>query len=122
MSRIERARVSTEGGRSERAFDDSVTLQACHLTENITRLYAASAARCDVSGISTRLSSYDMGVIGYLFLAFIVVPVVEIFMITQVASQLGWLPTILLVIGVSLVGAWLVKREGLSVIGRVVAG
>jgi len=60
-----------------------------------------------------------MGVIGYLFLAFIVVPVVEIFMITQVASQLGWLPTILLVIGVSLVGAWLVKREGLSVIGRV---
>ncbi len=60
-----------------------------------------------------------MDVIGYLFLAFIVVPVVEIFMITQVASQLGWLSTIVLVIGVSLVGAWLVKREGLSVIRRV---
>lgn len=60
-----------------------------------------------------------MGVIGYLFLAFIVVPVMEIFMITQVASQLGWFPTIVLVIGVSLVGAWLVKREGLSVIRRV---
>ena len=57
--------------------------------------------------------------IAYLFLAFIVVPVVEIFMITQVASQLGWLPTILLVIGVSMAGAWLVKREGLSVIRRV---
>lgn len=57
--------------------------------------------------------------IGYLFLAFIVVPVVEIFMITQVASQLGWLSTIVLVIGVSLVGAMLVKREGLSVIRRV---
>lgn len=57
--------------------------------------------------------------IGYLFLAFIVVPVVEIFMITQVASQLGWFSTIVLVIGVSLVGAMLVKREGLSVIRRV---
>lgn len=62
-----------------------------------------------------------MDVIGYLFLAFIVVPVVEIFMITQVASQLGWFPTIVLVIGVSMVGAWLVKREGLGVIRRVSA-
>lgn len=70
-------------------------------------------------GISGTVLSYDRGVIGYLFLAFIVIPVVEIFMITQVASQLGWLPTIFLVIGVSLVGAWLVKREGLSVIRRV---
>lgn len=57
--------------------------------------------------------------IGYLFIAFIVVPVVEIYMITQVASQLGWFTTIALVIGVSLVGAWLVKREGMGVIRRV---
>ena len=55
----------------------------------------------------------------YLFIAFIVVPVLEIFLITQVAGQLGWLETIVLVIGVSLVGAWLVKREGLNVIGRI---
>lgn len=55
----------------------------------------------------------------YLFLAFIVVPVVEIFLITQVASQLSWLPTIALVIGVSMVGAWLVRREGVGVINRV---
>lgn len=55
----------------------------------------------------------------YLFVAFIVVPVVEIFLITQVASQISWLPTIALVIGVSMVGAYLVKREGTSVIERV---
>lgn len=55
----------------------------------------------------------------YLFIAFIVVPVLEIFLITQVAGQLGWLETIVLVIGVSLVGAWLVKREGLNVIRRI---
>ena len=41
----------------------------------------------------------------YLFLAFIVVPVIEIFLITQVAGQLSWLPTIALVIGVSMIGA-----------------
>ncbi len=55
----------------------------------------------------------------YLFIAFIVVPVLEIYLITEVAGQLGWLETIVLVIAVSLVGAWLVKREGLSVIRRV---
>ncbi len=55
----------------------------------------------------------------YLFLAFIVVPVVEIYLITQVASQLDWLPTIALVIGVSMIGAWLVRREGMGVIDRV---
>ncbi len=55
----------------------------------------------------------------YLFIAFIVVPVLEIFLITQVAGGIGWLPTIVLVIGVSLAGAWLVRREGLGVIDRV---
>lgn len=54
-----------------------------------------------------------------LFLAFIVVPVVEIFLITQVASQIAWIPTLALVIGISMVGAWLVKREGTGVINRV---
>lgn len=58
-------------------------------------------------------------VIVFLFVAFIVVPVVEIFLITQVAGQLGWPETIFLVIAVSLAGAWLVKREGLAVIRRV---
>ncbi len=55
----------------------------------------------------------------WLFIAFIVVPVVEIFLITQVASQLGWFETIFLVVAVSAVGAWLVKREGTGVIRRI---
>lgn len=54
-----------------------------------------------------------------LFLAFIVVPVVEIFLITQVASQIQWPLTLVLVIGVSMIGAMLVKREGLGVMDRV---
>ena len=57
-----------------------------------------------------------------MFLAFIVLPVLEIWLITEVAGPLGWPLTILLVIGVSLAGAALVRREGLGVIRRVQNG
>ncbi len=56
---------------------------------------------------------------GLLLLVFIVVPLVEIFIIMQVTSGLGLLPTIGLLILMSVIGAWLVKREGLSVVTRV---
>ncbi len=55
----------------------------------------------------------------WLFVAFVVLPVIEIWLITQVAGQLGWPLAIALVIGVSVAGAWLVRREGLGVIRRV---
>ncbi len=55
----------------------------------------------------------------WLFLAFIVLPVLEIYLITQVAGQVGWPLAIILVIGISAAGAWLVRREGLGVINRV---
>lgn len=55
-------------------------------------------------------------VIGLLFL---VIPLVEIYLIVQVGASLGVLPTIALLILISVVGGWLVKREGVSVIARV---
>ncbi len=55
----------------------------------------------------------------WLFVAFVVLPVIEIWLITQVAGQLGWPLAIVAVIGVSVAGAWLVRREGLGVIRRV---
>lgn len=48
-----------------------------------------------------------------LFIAFVVVPLLEIFMIIQVGSVIGPVWTVGLLIFDSLVGAWLVKREGL---------
>ena len=57
--------------------------------------------------------------VALLFVAFIVVSPIEIYLITQVAGQIDWPLTLVLVIGVSLLGAWLVKREGISVINRV---
>jgi UPF0716 protein FxsA len=54
-----------------------------------------------------------------LFVLFVVVPIVEIWVFVQVASWIGALPALALVLVVSFAGMWLVKREGLSVARRV---
>jgi UPF0716 protein FxsA len=51
-----------------------------------------------------------MGVV--LLVLFLVVPIVEIYVIVQVGQQIGALPTIALLLVESAIGAWLVKREG----------
>lgn len=63
--------------------------------------------------------TYDGAMFGPLLLVFLVVPLIELFLIVQVSQSLGVLETILLLIVVSVVGAWLVRREGLSVMRRV---
>lgn len=47
-----------------------------------------------------------------LIFAFIVVPLIELAIIVQVGDLIGAVPTILLLLLVSLAGAWLVRREG----------
>jgi UPF0716 protein FxsA len=47
-----------------------------------------------------------------LVVAFLLVPVVEIYVIIQVGQVIGPLPTVALLIVESLLGAWIVKREG----------
>ncbi|MGI8888519.1 MAG: FxsA family protein [Nocardioidaceae bacterium] len=47
-----------------------------------------------------------------LLIAFIVMPILEIFVIIQVGQQVGAWPTIALLVFESLLGGWLVKREG----------
>src|SRR6187200_2213651 len=54
-----------------------------------------------------------------LLLLFILVPIVEIAVIIQVGSWIGVLPTIALLLGVSIAGALLVKHQGLAVLHRV---
>ena len=51
-----------------------------------------------------------------LVLLFIVVPIAELAVIIQVGQSLGVLSTILLLIAVSIVGAWMVKFQGLLVL------
>jgi UPF0716 protein FxsA len=54
-----------------------------------------------------------------LALLFIVVPIAELYVILQVGQAIGVLDTIVLLILVSVVGAWLAKREGLGVLRRI---
>jgi UPF0716 protein FxsA len=56
---------------------------------------------------------------GLLALAFLVMPILEIYVVTQVADGVGWLNTIALVILISLGGALLVRIQGLSVLARI---
>ncbi|TMR19087.1 FxsA family protein [Nonomuraea turkmeniaca] len=47
-----------------------------------------------------------------LFLAFLVVPVLEIWLLIQIGSVIGGPATVALLIADSLLGAWIVRREG----------
>ena len=42
----------------------------------------------------------------------LIVPIVELYVIVQVSGAIGFLNTLAVLVVVSLVGAWLVKREG----------
>ena len=54
-----------------------------------------------------------------LFLLFVVVPIVEISVFVWVAAMIGVLPALAALLGLSLLGVWLVKREGVGVLRRM---
>jgi UPF0716 protein FxsA len=53
-----------------------------------------------------------------LFFIFIVVPIVELYVIVQVADVIGVLETIALLIVVAILGSWLLKRQGMAAWSR----
>jgi UPF0716 protein FxsA len=57
--------------------------------------------------------------VGLLALLFLVVPIAELYVIVQVAHGIGVPETILLLIAISFVGAWLTRVAGLGVIRRL---
>lgn len=62
---------------------------------------------------------YHDPVIGVLALVFLVVPLAELAVIIQVGQWLGVADTLVLLVVISVVGAWLAKREGLGVLRRI---
>lgn len=52
----------------------------------------------------------------WLALAFLIIPLVELWLLFQVGDVLGFVPTIAFVIGTAMLGAFLAKREGLRVL------
>jgi UPF0716 protein FxsA len=57
-------------------------------------------------------------VVALLALAFILLPIIELAVIIQVGQSIGVFNTIGVLLLVSVVGAWLVKREGMGVWNR----
>lgn len=68
---------------------------------------------------SLSVRTYDGLVFRILALLFLVVPIVEIYIIIQVGAAVGGWNAIALMVLVSMIGAWMVRREGLSLIGRI---
>ncbi|MEW6472979.1 MAG: FxsA family protein [Actinomycetota bacterium] len=58
-------------------------------------------------------------VLPVLAVLFIAVPLAELYVIIQVGQAIGALDTLALLILISIVGAWLAKREGLGVLRRI---
>jgi UPF0716 protein FxsA len=58
-------------------------------------------------------------VLAILALAFFVVPIIELVVIVKVGAAIGVLNTVGLLILSGIVGAWLMKREGLGVARRI---
>jgi UPF0716 protein FxsA len=58
-----------------------------------------------------------MGLVLLVF--FVVAPLVELYVIIQVAQVIGGWETIALLVVESVIGAWLLKRQGLSVLTRI---
>lgn len=54
------------------------------------------------------------GRMGILFLLLLAVPIAELYVIVQVAGALGFFETLVLLIGISIAGAFLLKQQGLA--------
>jgi len=57
--------------------------------------------------------------IGLIFLLLLAVPVIELWVIVQVAGALGVAETFLLLIGISIAGAWLLRQQGMAAWNRL---
>ncbi|PID60084.1 MAG: hypothetical protein CSB44_11310 [Gammaproteobacteria bacterium] len=54
----------------------------------------------------------------YALLLFIIMPIVEIAVLLNVGSAIGWLPTIALVILTAVIGTQMLRQQGLSTLAR----
>ncbi len=54
-----------------------------------------------------------------LFILFAVIPVIEVYLLIKVGSLIGAVPTVLLLLAISMVGAWLVRHQGFGIMRRI---
>ncbi|WP_136514642.1 FxsA family protein [Geomonas edaphica] len=54
-----------------------------------------------------------------LFLIFLIVPVIEIYLIIKVGQVIGGVATVSILLTISLLGAWLIRHQGGRVLGQI---
>lgn len=62
-----------------------------------------------------------MKIVQIIFLFFLVVPFLEIFLLLKVGSLIGIFPTVFMVVFTAVLGAWMLRRQGLSTWQRLQA-
>ena len=60
-----------------------------------------------------------MKIFGILLSMFIVIPLVEFALLIEIGSRLGTVPTLMLIFGTGVVGAYLARLEGLRILYRI---
>ncbi len=55
-----------------------------------------------------------MKIVQVLFLFFLIIPFIEIYLLLQIGGVIGILPTIFMVVFTAVLGAWLLRRQGLA--------
>ncbi len=60
-----------------------------------------------------------MNIFRSLLLLFLIIPVIEIYLLIQVGSAIGAFTTILLIIATAVIGAYLLRLQGISTLNRV---
>lgn len=58
------------------------------------------------------------GVLGLLLLAFLLVPILELYLFVEVSASIGFAAAFFWIVAVSVIGAWLVRREGMGALAR----
>src|SRR5690349_6334522 len=54
-----------------------------------------------------------------LFIILAVIPVIEVYLLIKVGSLIGPLPTVALLLAISMAGAWLVRHQGFELMRRI---
>lgn len=65
------------------------------------------------------MPSKGKNIFGRLVLLFTLVPIIELYILFQIAKYTSWLTTIVLVITTGIAGAYLAKKEGRGILRRI---
>ncbi len=67
-------------------------------------------------GLYRRSCGPTVGVMIYLFMLFVGMPMLELYLLVRLSGMLGFGTALLIVVGTGMLGAWLARQQGLQVV------